>query len=164
MSKNVDKAEDARILGKYNKLETAIVNLEKEVKKESDHDFNSMALENRSIGECLADNVRYQLKWESLYNQAQELCYETETWVDELFSRAFSNLLRNEDREWSTTEAKTMAVCDEQYLKFRRLFNKAKKIRNTTQSMIETCNTRKFILKDLSALIINGGEKYILGF
>jgi hypothetical protein len=123
-----------------------------------------MALENRMIGECLADNITFQLKWEKLHNQAQELCYEAEMRMDEFYSEAFTNLLRNEDREWSTTEAKIMAGCDNKYLKFKKLLNKAKKIRNATASMLETCNSRKFILKDLSALVINGGEKYILGF
>lgn len=125
-------------------------------------DHEDILIDNKNIDAAMKQQIRLQIKWESVVSMIAGLLDECTTLSDELFAVAFHDRMINDDRSWSTTDAKILTQGDERYVKCKRLENRCKAAKREAEGFLRVIETRKYTLKNLTSLIIAGSDKYIL--
>lgn len=143
------------ITEKLELLKIQLMSLELESKKD-------VTLENRKIDECLVSQLQLQLKWNKILARANRLVKLAENNEEEHFSIAYRDTKEFSSHTLTATDVKHIAGSDLDYIAARNLSTDVIYIKNKIQAYTDTIESRKYILKDLTNLIINGAEKYIL--
>lgn len=139
-----------------------IESLRKMIELQYEIDEKKIELTHKCIDECIGDHVHMHLRWEILNKKAKYLLAQSEADVEHKHALAFSKTLNNSQRAYSTTEAKTIANLCPHYINAIKERNEINSLYQQTESILKVIDSRKWLLKNLSDLIVAGGEKFII--
>lgn len=120
-------------------------------------------LDNKRLDECLINQIPLQRKWERFFSKLLGLYMDSKTESERAFGQAYTEAISDSYKAISSTDAKHIAMCDEDYVEHKRFENKVFRLKRSAERIVDLIESRKYILKDLSANVINGTEKTILG-
>ena len=121
-----------------------------------------LPLSDKQIKDCLMEQIEIEVIWQDVVADASDLYYEAEHNAETIFSRKFNEANKNAQAILTASELKHEANADVDYSEAKKLQNKAYGLKKRAEGMLKTVETRKYILKDMSALIINGTERFEL--
>jgi hypothetical protein len=106
--------------------------------------------------------IELQLKYGRLYARVCSLLKESEHESDISYSEAFSAAVGDSYKDVSATEAKHKAQSDKAYYQDKTFENKVYRLKKELESIVDTIESRKYTLKDLTALVLAGAENHII--
>lgn len=136
--------------------------LEDFVNTESKEDEKFFEIDNEILKTALTDQVRLHLKWENILSSVNKLYYESETYMEAAYSLSFNEVLSNSNVDYTTTEAKILAQKDENYITVRLLYNRLMVLKKESESFLKALDTRKWILKNITDLVVEGSDNHII--
>ena len=136
--------------------------LKEKVEQETEKDESLIPLSNSMLSDSLKNQIELQLRWERIYSKINWISKESETLFETYFSESYYKVMTEDNRKWSTTDAKLIAARDVDYINAKKLYNKIEALKREVLGILNVLESRKYILKDFSNQIINGSEKYIL--
>lgn len=125
-------------------------------------DHDQIMIDNKNIDSAMKEQIRLQIKWESIVSMLNRLLDDCTVMAEQTFSHAFHERMVNDNRTWSTTDAKILSQGDDRYVRSKKLENRCKSAKRETEGFLRVIETRKYTLKNLTSLIISGSDKYIL--
>lgn len=128
-----------------------------------DETLPEMEFDGKKLIECLKNQIPLMVRWEVMSKKLNYLFDEAELLSDELYAKAFSSAFTSEKyREISTTEAKEKAKADKHFQNARRLLNQIRHVRDEAKGILETVQSRKYIVNGMVSSITAGVENTIL--
>ncbi len=128
--------------------------------------FNNTAhvidIENRRLKDALKEQIGLQLDWESATNKANYLYDMAELEVDSAYSGAIEAELKNGYKSTSISEAREFAKANKDYQNFRRVAIEIKELRDECRGILDTVQSRKYILNNLTNAIVAASETHII--
>lgn len=119
-------------------------------------------LSNKRLDECLINQIPLQRKWERFFSKLLGLYLDAKTETERAYAMAYTEAISDSYKAVSSTDAKHIAMCDDEYIKYKRFENKTYRLKRSAEKIVDLLESRKYILKDLSANVINGTDKTIL--
>jgi len=129
---------------------------------EFEHALESIILENITLADALKNQLQLQMKWEILSKRIDAIFHECENIVETSYSSAISSELRDSYKSTTITEAKEFAKSNADYLKAKKAFLKIRHTKEEVKGILETVNSRKYILNNLTNSIVAGAESTLL--
>lgn len=123
---------------------------------------NSILLEGMSLKEALKSQLPLQMDWEIITKKIAYLHDLVENDVETEFAEAISKELKNSYRSTSITEAKEFAKTNKDYRAMKKLLTDVKYLRDEARGVLETINSRKYLLNNMSNAIVASVEDAIL--
>jgi hypothetical protein len=136
--------------------------LEEAVEKTSAETIDDIYLEDVVIAVALKNQVRLQLTWELLSREISSLFDQIESELEGVYAAAIEAELKDSYKSSTISEARDFARANKEYRAIKRVLQRAKYLREMTKGVVETINSRKFVLNNLSNLIVHGSENYML--
>lgn len=127
-----------------------------------DETLSKMDLNGAVISEALKNQVQMQLVWESMVRGVSNLHDHLEAEIEGLYSEAIEKELKDSYKSTTISEAREFAKANKEYRAARRLLFSIRETRDFSRGIMETINSRKYILNNLSNLIVHGSESYML--
>jgi hypothetical protein len=121
-----------------------------------------MELDGVIVSTALKNQVHLQLVWESMVRGVSNLHDHLEAELEGLYSEAVETELRDSYKSSKITEAREFAKANKAYRAARRLLFSVRETRDYSKGILDTINSRKYILNNLSNLIVHGSESYML--
>lgn len=119
-------------------------------------------INHKKIKTALKDQIVIELNWELMAKKLSNLYDLCEVEVDSSYSDAIKNAMSDRYKEVTFTEAKVYAKADPSYKSAVRLMHDIRHIRDECKGILESVKSRKFILNNLSNLIVAGSENHII--
>lgn len=132
------------------------------VESEKNKVEDDILLDNKSLDDCLKNQIRLQLHWERVSVYVGGLYEEVKGEVEGAYAEAYRRLMVEDDRDWSTTDAKILVQSDEEYRKHKKAEIELQAAKREAEGILKTVESRKYILKNLVDSVINSTEKYII--
>ena len=127
-----------------------------------DETLEDVALDNVRLKDALKSQLKLQLIYESMHNKVKHLYDMLKDEVDTKYSEAISVELRDSYRDTTITEAKEYAKGNKEYRKYKRLLLDVSALKDDTQTAVETVNSRKYILNNLTNAVVSANENHLL--
>lgn len=127
-----------------------------------DGDEDQISIENSVLSEALKNQVTLQMRWETIYRHACWIVNQLEDETERLFSIAFKELMSDSYKSLQVSEAKTYALSDAEVVRAKRLLNKAKHHKGSTEGVLDSIKTRGYVLKNVCDVVINDKENYVI--
>lgn len=136
----------------------------KELHTEFDDKFDEgdIEIDGKILINSLKEQINIQLKWEKFSAKVQYELDKQKSLAESAYTKAYTKAISDKHKIVSSTDAKNIASSDDDYIDHKKLENKFRRIRNETNSVCQTIESRKYILKDISATVINQCESYII--
>lgn len=119
-------------------------------------------IDKKLLDEAEVTQLQLQLKYGKVYAKIAALFKDCELETEEAYSDAIVDALDDAYKDRTTTEAKHHAQRDKEYMKRKRFENKVFRLKKRAESMVDTIETRKYILKDITSAVLQGVEKHII--
>jgi len=145
-----------------NNIEDSLDELNEYMQSEMDDIEKNVSIDSKMLDECLKEQLPLQLKWERIVAELSIVYSEAKQIADNSYSEAFKKSGENSYGDIPTTDKKYSAACSKKYQKYKGIENKASGLKKRAESVLKTVESRKYILKDLCAAVINGVEKNII--
>lgn len=140
----------------------SLADIENKYRALYDSSIEIIGLDNTRLIDSLKNQVDLQLRWASLLARVNYLYYSIENDVETSYAEAISRELRDSYKSTTITEAREFAKCDAQYKVFKRLMNETKLIKDEISGVLDTVNSRKYILNNISNSVVGGVEGHII--
>jgi len=111
-------------------------------------------LQGKILEKALASQTEMQLRWNRLYARVYALRQEAKMEADAAFGRAFTAATGDAYKSVSSTEAKHHAMCDDTYIRTKQREIKVVRLEKEVEGVVDVIESRKYILKDISATVI----------
>lgn len=121
-----------------------------------------VSLDNKVISLCLKEQVKLHSVWANFQSKINYLYALAETNEENYFAIAFNDIVRTSPVKLTATEVKIMVNTDMDYLDARKVLNKVYRYKSQVSDIVNLIESRKYILKDMTNLIVAGGDSYIL--
>lgn len=124
--------------------------------------IDQIEIDNKLVKNALKEQIPLQLQWELLHKEIANLYNLVETKVEESYNEAVADELSDGYRKMTYSEAKSYAFADQDYKEAKALLIEVQRIRDEIKGILETIHSRKYILNNLSNLIVAGSQDQIL--
>jgi len=121
-----------------------------------------VAIDGVLLKEALTNQVTLQLKWELLTKRINRIFDAAELEAETAYSEAISKELRDSYKSVSISEAREYAKSDEAYKSFRRLMIEIRQVRDESRGILETINSRKYILNNITNAVVASVTNHII--
>lgn len=121
-----------------------------------------VSLQDKTLKEALKTQLPLQLQLEVIVRRLFFLYDQAEIEMDESYSIAIAQQMKNSYRDITFTQAREYAKADPDYKSARQLLAKIRKTRDEAKGCLEVVNSRKYTLNNLTNSIIAGVENTIL--
>lgn len=108
------------------------------------------------------DQLKLQLEYGSIYGKISAFFKNCEVDSEEAYSKAFIDAMSDAYKDRSATEARHHAQSNPDYINKKKFENRVFRLKKRVENRVETIETRKYTLKDLTAAILAGVEKHII--
>ncbi len=122
----------------------------------------SILLEGISLKEALKSQLQLQMDWEVVSKRITYLCDQIENEMETAYAEAIKKELKDSYRSTSISEAKEFAKTDPDYKALRKLYINVKYTRDEARGVLDTVNSRKYLLNNMSNAIVASVEDTIL--
>lgn len=124
--------------------------------------INKISLDGRIITTALKEQAELQVTWELFTKNVSNLCDLIEHKCEVAYSEAIQREVKDSYRSTTITEAKEFAKADSDYKNLKVLLYRTRLVRDESKGILETINSRKYILNNLSNLVVAGMDNHIL--
>ena len=124
--------------------------------------INKISLDGRIITTALKEQAELQVTWELFTKNVSNLCDLIEHKCEVAYSEAVQREVKDSYRSTTITEAKEFAKADSDYKNLKVLLYRTRLVRDESRGILETINSRKYILNNLSNLVVAGMDNHIL--
>lgn len=124
--------------------------------------INKISLDGRIITTALKEQAELQVTWELFTKNVSNLCDLIEHKCEVAYSEAVQREVKDSYRSTTITEAKEFAKADSDYKNLKVLLYRTRLVRDESKGILETINSRKYILNNLSNLVVAGMDNHIL--
>lgn len=121
-----------------------------------------LELEHEIIKDAITQQLKLQIEWEKHLAFVNASFYETEVYMESAYSKAVENNLTNKNIDYSISEAKIIAQHDRNYIDVKLLYNRLLVVKREVEGVLKTVDSRKWLLKSLTDLILQGSESEII--
>ena len=135
-----------------NKLEE-LRNYYKQLLEQTESDI---LLENKTLKSANRQQLNLEMDWGTLYSTVYGITNMLEIEVDEAYSKSYSKLVNDSYKSYSATEAKQVAMTDQDFIETKKLYNNFKKLKLDIEVIKDTIESRRYLLKQLTDSVING--------
>ena len=135
-----------------NKLEE-LRNYYKQLLEQTESDI---LLENKTLKSANRQQLNLEMDWGTLYSTVYGITNMLEIEVDEAYSKSYSKLVNDSYKSYSATEAKQVAMTDQDFIETKKLYNNFKKLKLDIEVIKDTIESRRYLLKQLIDSVING--------
>lgn len=122
----------------------------------------AVGLDNIKLSEALKNQLHLQMKWDSLYKKISYVYDMAQFLVEQAYADAVTSELKNSQRISSITEAKEFAKSNPDYKKCKRFMIIVQEVRDEVKVVVETVNSRKYILNNLTNAMVASVDDTIL--
>lgn len=124
--------------------------------------LDEIAIDGKRIGDAMKEQIVLCMLWETFLRKIEHFCSVLEYHATEAYSAAVSKELQDGYKKTSISEAKEFARADKTYKYYSAVLLEAQRIKGEAKAVVETITSRKFILHNMSNLIIADQENHIL--
>lgn len=122
----------------------------------------SVGLDNIKLSDALKNQLKLQMRWDSLHKKVSYVYDMAQFLVEQAYADAVTIELKNSQRISSITEAKEFAKSNSDYKKCKRFMLIVQEVRDEIKVVVETVNSRKYILNNLTNAMIASVDETIL--
>lgn len=122
----------------------------------------SILLDGVTLKNALKSQLELQMDWEIITKQISHVHDIAENELDFIFAESLSDELKNSHRSTSITEAKEFAKTNKDYRDMRRLLTDIKRLRDESRGVLETINSRKYLLNNMTNALVATVDETIL--
>lgn len=127
-----------------------------------DETADLMELNETVIKTAIKDQISLEMQWELMAKKFNHLYDQCELEVDSSYSDAVRDAMSDKYKEVTFTEAKVYAKANPAYRTSVSLLNDVRHIRDECKGLVETVKSRKYLLNNLTNLIVASSENHIL--
>jgi len=123
---------------------------------------DEISIDHKVLKEGLKSQIDLQVKWERIYAKIYALneAAKDETEVD--FAVAYKESMSDSYKSLSSTDGKYYATCDPKYIDSKKFSNKVLRLKKEAEAYVDIVETRKYILKDITASMINSVDTLMI--
>lgn len=121
-----------------------------------------MVLDGKTISEALKSQIILELSYELMSKKLSHLYDQCETEVESAYSDAVKDAMSDRYKEVTFTEAKVYAKANPTYKASVSLMHDIRHIRDECKGLESVVRSRKYILNNLTNLVVAGSENHIL--
>lgn len=121
-----------------------------------------ITLDNIKLSDALKNQLTLQMRWDSLYKKVSYIYDMAQFLVEQSYSDAVGTELKGSHRISTITEAKEFAKSNSDYKKCKRFMIIVQGVRDEVKVVVETINSRKYILNNLTNSIVASVDDTIL--
>lgn len=121
-----------------------------------------LSLKNKTIKEAATEQIEMELVWKKLHGRVNVMVRRAEEYSDRCLSYAYKNIKEKSKVSLSPTEIKNYVLGETGYADSRLVLNDVLRVKEDTQGVIDILTDRRYILKDLTNLVVSGNEGHIL--
>lgn len=143
-------------------LESLVDSFCDDIEPEVDLINDKIRLEHKVIKDAINEQIALQIHWEKVTATVSSLYDRCKLHADEAYSKAFREIMTNDNRSWSSTEAKILTDSNESYLQYKRIELKCYSLLKDCQACLKSIDSRKYLLKNYTDLVIKDCENYII--
>lgn len=143
-------------------LEKQFDSLKKKCDDLYEETLDAVALDGKPIKVALKEQLTLQVEWEILCAQVNKIRNLSEDNKEDLYSKAIGKYINHSHRTYSITEAKELAKSDPDFRQARVFHIEVQELYDEVKGMLETVQSRKYILNNFSNLIVATSENVIL--
>lgn len=119
-------------------------------------------IENKLLDQALKEQVNMEMGMIPYIEAVHYFNEYCKSELERIFSENYEEAINHRMRAYSATEAKQVAMANEDYIAMRRVSNKIKSLHERMKYIQSVVETRKYTLKTLSDTVINGVNKHII--
>lgn len=119
-------------------------------------------IEGVTLKNALTTQITLQLRWESLAKKISKIYDVCEFMVESAYADAVSKELKDSYRNTSISEAREFAKADATYKDAKRVMIEAKVIRDETKGILDTIQSRKYILNNITNCVVASSENHVI--
>jgi hypothetical protein len=143
-------------------IEEKLQSYKVEVEELSKNIETDIVFDDKKLEASLVNQIDLQFKWNRMYAKVYSLRKNASIESEAAFARAYTNAVSDAYKSVSSTDAKHYAMCDDDYISSKQLETKITRLKKEVEGIVDVLESRKYILKDLTASIINECNGYIL--
>lgn len=121
-----------------------------------------ITLDNVLLKDALKNQVTLQLEWELLVKRISKIFDVCEHETETAYALAISKELKDAYKSTSISEAREFAKANPEYRRARRLMIDIKEIRDEAKGVLETIQSRKYILNNITNSVVSSVENHII--
>lgn len=122
----------------------------------------SILIEGITLKNALKSQLQLQMDWEIITKRISYLFDLIENEMETEYAEAISKELKDSYRSTSITEAKEFAKTNKNYRDMRKLFIDVKYLRDEARGVLETINSRKYLLNNMTNAVVASVDDTIL--
>ena len=122
----------------------------------------SILIEGITLKTALKSQLQLQMDWEIITKRISYLFDLIENEMETEYAEAISKELKDSYRSTSITEAKEFAKTNKNYRDMRSLFIDVKYLRDEARGVLETINSRKYLLNNMTNAVVASVDDTIL--
>jgi esterase/lipase len=122
----------------------------------------SILLDGVTLKNALKSQLQLQMDWEIITKQIAHLHDTVENEMESIYAEAISKELKDSYRSSSISEAKEFAKTNKEYKEIRRLYVDVKRLRDESRGVLDTINSRKYLLNNMTNSIVASVDDTIL--
>lgn len=149
-------------IDRYSAFEASVKEAETLLQEQYDEDYSLIDVSNSVLSDALKEQIPLQLRWEEIYNEFKSLQEQIEDETNRMFSLAFKQLNTNSYKQLNYNEAKLYAESDDDYVEYKRLLSRMNVVKAKCYSIVESINSRKYVLKNLVDVLRDSNNDYII--
>ena len=119
-------------------------------------------LDTKQIKDALKNQLLLEVNWELMSKKLSHLYDQCETEVESAYSDAVKDAMSDRYKEVTFTEAKVYAKANPTYKASVSLMHDIRHIRDECKGLESVVRSRKYILNNLTNLVVAGSENHIL--
>lgn len=123
---------------------------------------DKLDVDNKILKEVIKSQIPIQLAWESITRRAGVLHEHAEYLTESAFAAEVSDLMANSSKSLTITEAKESAKASKLFRRAKTLQVSVKMLRDDCKAILDTVDTRKYAINNLTNAIIAGVDGNIL--
>ncbi|WGH49651.1 hypothetical protein [Alishewanella phage vB_AspM_Slickus01] len=122
----------------------------------------SIMIDGITLKEALKSQLQLQFDWELITKKLSHLYDMVDTEVETAYAESVKKELKDSYRSTSITEAKEFGKTDKDYIAFKKLLNNVKYLRDEARGVLETVNSRKYLLNNMTNAIVASVDDTII--
>lgn len=124
--------------------------------------LESISIDDKLIKDALKEQITLQLEWEMLHKKISNLYHIAESDVEESYNSAVSEELSDSYKKTTYSEAKSYAFANQEYKENKARLIEIQRIRDEVKGILDTVHSRKYILNNMSNLIVASMENHVI--
>lgn len=124
--------------------------------------IDAVVIDGKKIKDALKEQLHLQVQWEMFVSKISSLKHRVEVEKEKVFANAIGVYVNHSHRSYTITEAKELAKSDKDYLEVRVFAIGVYQIHDEAKGILDTIQSRKYILNNMSNLFIATSENIII--